>query len=346
MQIIVSAVAAVCPQRLILRAADDLAVVVDDTAACYRAVEAGAGTGEILLRQSLAGELVGSGAVALLPVLCGQSTYAIDDVDKNSCAVCTETFGGHRIALEDFEAVLVGLFECFDISNDIELLAGRLHNDGLELLAAHDSAGAGTAGGTVLIVHDAGKENFLLACRADVQHGAISAVFGFEPVIQLFTENTEVLGGVKDLDLVVFNVEIAPFGSLSLNDQCIPAGELELCAPDTAGVGTCDHSCERGFSDDHIAAGGRGIGAGHGAGDVNELVFRGKRIYGGNALIIEDLGAEAAAADKFLSGLDIKGFGLDLTGAQVDARYFLIICAAHVNTSCYVWLDLKLTVRF
>ena len=148
-------------------------------------------------------------------------------------------------------------------------------------------------------------------------------------VVKLFAQNTQILSCVEDLDLVVDDVQVAPVGSLALDDQRIPAGELELGAPDAAGVGAGDHAGQRGLGHDHIAAGRRGVGAGHGAGDIDELVVRGQRIDRGNTLIIEDLGAETAAADELFRHFEIQRFRFDLAGGQVDSGYFFIVCVAH-----------------
>ena len=190
-----------------------------------------------------------------------------------------------------------------------------------------------TAGGAVLVVHDGGQQNLLLTGGADVQDGAVGAVLCLQLVVHLFAQNAQILSGVQDLDLVVHDVQIAPVGGLAFDDQRIPAGELQLGAPDTAGVGAGDHAGQRGLGHDHVAAGGRGIGAGHGAGDVDELVFRGQGIDRGYTLIIEDLGAETAAADEFLRHFQIQRLDLDLAGGQVDAGYFFVVSVAHVNTS-------------
>ena len=153
-------------------------------------------------------------------------------------------------------------------------------------------------------------------------------------VVKLFAQDTQILSCVEDLDLVVHDVQIAPVRGLAFDDQGVPTGELQLGAPDTAGVGAGDHAGQRGLGHDHVAAGGRGVGAGHGAGDVDELVFGGQGIDRGNALIIEDLGAEAAAADELLSHFQIQRLDLDLAGGQVNTCDFLIVSVAHRDSSC------------
>ena len=137
---------------------------------------AGAGFLEILLCQGLAGELIGGGAVALLPVLGGQSADAVDDVDQNGGAESTQALAGDAVVGEDLQRALVGFLQRIHVGNDVELLAGGLDDDGLELLAAHDGAGAGTAGGAVLVVHDGGQQHLLLTSGADVQDGAVGTV--------------------------------------------------------------------------------------------------------------------------------------------------------------------------
>ena len=94
--------------------------------------------------------------------------------------------------------------------------------------AAHDGAGAGTAGGAVLVVHDGGQQDLLLTGGADVQDGAVGAVLFLQLVVKLFAQNTQILSCVEDLDLVVDDIQVAPVGGLALDDQRIPAGELQL----------------------------------------------------------------------------------------------------------------------
>ena len=72
------------------------------------------------------------------------------------------------------------------------------------------------------------------------------------------------------------DVDVGPLGSFTFHDQSVPAGVLELGAPDAAGVGAGDHAGQRRLGDHHVTSGGRGGRAGHGAGDVNELIGRGQ----------------------------------------------------------------------
>ena len=151
--------------------------------------------------------------------------------------------------------------------------------------------------------------------------------------VHFLAHHAQVLPGVQQLDLVVLNADVGPFGSLTLHNDGVPAGVLQLGAPDAAGVGAGDHPRQRGLGHHHVAAGGRGRRAGHGAGDVDQLVFRGQGINGGHTLIVKNLGAKTTAADELVGQLQVQLLYLDLAGAQVNAGNFFIICACHMYTS-------------
>ena len=339
-KIIVAAVAAVGPQRLIFRPADNFVVVLDDTAAGDRTMIAGAGLDQILFSQCFTGELICRGIIAFLPVLGRKCTDAVDDVYKRCRAECAQAFAGKGVFAHDLEAALIGFLEGFHIGNDIQLLAGSFDNNSLEFFAAHNSACSGTAGSTVFVVHNGSEQNLLFTGGADVQNSAFASVLFFQLVIKFFTQNADILSGIQNLDFVILNIEIAPLRSCAFDDQGIPSGKFQLCTPDTARVGTGNHPGQRRFRNNHITAGGWGIRSGHGAGDINEFVFRGQRIDRGNTLIIKDLGAEASASDKLVGDIKIQGLCLDLTSGQVDSCYFFIISAAHtIPPEKYLYLS-------
>ena len=157
-----------------------------------------------------------------------------------------------------------------------------------------------------------------------------------------FAHDTQIFPGIQQLDLVIDDIDVGPVGSLALHNDGIPAGVLQLGAPDAAGVGAGDHAGEGGLGDHHVTAGGGSRRAGHGAGDVDQLVFRGQGVHGGNALVIEQLGAQAPAADELVRQLQIQRLDLNLAGGQVDAGNFFVICASHMlflPKICRIWLQ-------
>ena len=66
----------------------------------------------------------------------------------------------------------------------------------------------------------------------------------------------------------------------------------------------------------------KGRKRGHRTGDIDQLVFRGQGIDGGNALVIEHLGAKTTAANELVGKFQIQRFHFDLAGGQIDAGNF------------------------
>ena len=329
-QVIVGHVGTVSPQRLVLGTADDLVADLDDTAAGDGAAVAGTGLDQVLLSQSFTGDILSLIVVSLLPVLGGQGANAVNNVDQRSGAQSPQTAAGQTVLTDVDHNVLVGSLQSLGGSqNLISVLLGSGDNDALQLLGAHDSTDAGAAGSTVLVVHDGGQQNLLLTGDADGQNGGILAVLFLQLLVQLFGEQTQVLAGIQQLDLVVNDVDVGPLGSFAFHDQSIPAGVLQLGTPDTAGVGAGDHAGQRRLGDDHVTAGGGSAGAGQRAGDVNQLVVGTQGVSSGAALVVDDLGAQTTAADELLSQIGIQLFNGDGAGGQVNAGKFFVVCVCH-----------------
>ena len=329
-QVGIGHVCTVGPQGLVFGTADDLVAHLDHTAAGNGAAVAGTGLDQELLSQSLTGDILGLVVVAFLPVLGGQGTDAVDDVDQRSRAQSPQTAAGQTVLADVDHDLLVGGLQILDGSQRlVGILPGGGDDDALELLGAHDGTDTGAAGGAVLVVHDGGEQHLLLTGDADGQNGGSLAVLFLQLLVQLLGEQAQIFPGIQKLDLVVDNVDVGPLGSLALDDQGIPAGVLELGTPDAAGVGAGDHAGQGGLGDDHVTAGGGGTGTGQGAGDVDQLVVRTQGVGSGAALVVDDLGAEAAAADELLSQFHIELFDLDLTGGQIDAGEFFVVCVCH-----------------
>ena len=330
-QIAVAAVAAVSPQRLVLGAAHNLAVDVDYTTAGDGAAVAGAGLHQILLGQSLTGDVFTLIVVALLPVLGGESADVVDDVHENRGAQLTQARAGDGVCLQHVHGVLGGDLQSVHVGDVVQRFAGGLDHDGLQLLAAHDRADTAAACGTILVVHDGGQQYLFLTGRADVQNGSVRTVLFLQFFVHGFAHDAHILPGIQQLDLVIGDADVGPLGGLALHDDGVPAGVLELGTPDAAGVGAGDHAGQRRLGDHHVTSGGRGGRAGHGAGDVNELIGRGQGIYRGDALIVEHLGTQTTTADELVRQLQIQRLNLDFTGGQVNAGNFFVIRASHMQ---------------
>ena len=290
---------------------------------------AGAGFHQIGFRKGLAGDVLALFIVAFLPVLGGECADVVDDVHQNGGTQLTQTGTGDGIGPDDLHGIFGGDLQRIQISDIVQSLAGSLYNDGLQLFAAHNRTDTGAACGTILVVHNGSQQDLLFAGGADVQNRSLCTVLGTKLFVHFLAHNAAVFPGIQQLDLVVHNVDVGPVGSFTLYDDGIPAGVLQLGTPDAAGVGAGDHTGQGGFGTDHVPTGGRSCCTGHGAGDVDQLVLRGQGINGSDALVIEHLGAQATTANEFVSQLQVQGLHPDLTGGQVNAGDFFVICTSH-----------------
>ena len=104
-QIIVAAVAAIGPQGLVFRTADDLAIDIDHAAAGDGAAMAGTGLDQVFLSQSFAGDIVTLVVIAFLPVLGGESTDVVDNVHENSGTQLPQAGTGNGVGLQNIHSV-------------------------------------------------------------------------------------------------------------------------------------------------------------------------------------------------------------------------------------------------
>ena len=304
---------------------------------------AGTGLDQVFLSQSFAGDIVSLVVIASLPVIGGESTDVVDNVHENSGTQLPQAGTGNGVGLQNIHSVFGCHPQGIKVCNVVQFFAGCLDHDGFQLLAAHDSTDTGTTGGTVLIVHNGGKQHLLLTGGSDVQNGNVSTVLCLELLVNGFAHDTYIFPGIQQLNLIVVNVDVGPVGSFTFHNDGIPTGVLQLGTPDTAGVGAGNHAGKGGLCADHVAACGRGGSAGHRTGYVDQLVFRGQGIDGGNALVIEHLGAKTTAANELVGKFQIQRFHFDLAGGQIDAGNFFVVCASHMQ---YLHKKLKLSLQF
>src|SRR5581483_7020948 len=103
-------------------------------------------------------------------------------------------------------------------------IRAALHDDGLELLSAHDRAEAGAPGDVLVIVHDARDAHALLARRADLADARKTfADLGLEQIFRVEDLLPPHVRRVADLDLRVLDEEVHGCGRRAGDDDAIPS---------------------------------------------------------------------------------------------------------------------------
>ena len=196
--------------------------------------------------------------------------------------------------------------------------ARAAHDDGLEVLAAHDGAHAAASGCAVLVVHDAGVQHPALARGADGRHAHAAVLFDERVggVVDVFAPQ---LACVEQLDELVVDVQVDGMVGLALEDDAVIACKLELGAKVAAGVGRIDRAGQRALRDDVVASARACRGAGQRAGHEDDLVLGGERVDVGVDLVAVVLGAQAAGAHVIVGALHVERLFADGAVGQVDA---------------------------
>ena len=164
-------------------------------------------------------------------------------------------------------------------SSATSTLAGAPHRHGLEVLGAHDGARAAAAGRPLLVVHDAGQQDLLLACLADT--GDLDLL-----VAQFLADGFLCLVGIKapqrrcvpDLGLAVVDPQVHRRVGHAFHDEAVVTGQLEVARPPPGRTGGQPHVGERRLGADLIASRGGERGRRPGAGHEDQLVVRSERV--------------------------------------------------------------------
>ena len=312
--------------RLVLHA-EVVGVLLADAPAGDGAAEAGLVGHQLRLAVALARAAHGLGAdgVGLLElhvavVARGQRADFVDHVHQHLRAVRGQALAGHGVLGQDLLALHGLLHEGLGIAHVAHAL-GAAHGNGLQVLAAHHGAHARAASRAVQVVHHGGKQHAVLTRPADAGDAHLRVLqFLLDDGLGVPHALAPQLGGIAQFHLVVLDVEPHGLGRLALEDDHVPAGELQLGAPVAARVGAGDGPRERTLGDDGVAPAGRGHGARERAGGPDQLVLRRQRVDLGIDLRRVVLGAQPARADVGACPLHVQRFGLDGARRQVDAE--------------------------
>ena len=230
--------------------------------------------------------------------------------------------GGHDVVVvraDDLRDHVVGELADLLGVGDVDG-AGALGDDGLELLRAHDGAQAGT-GRVVARVHHDGVGQQVLAGDADRADARLVRGEARQDVRRLAGAQAPRGRCVLDGDLVVLDVDEHGRVRGALDDDGVPPGELDARGQHAAAVRIDDHVVlrERGEERDVHTPAQRHARRGQGADGVDELALGGVGVRTGLDLVVDDLVAEAHAADELL--VRLGGLGCDLSRSEVDAGH-------------------------
>src|SRR5216117_2058453 len=176
--------------------------------------------------------------------------------------------------------------------------------DGLQLLLAHDRADAVLGRNVAVVTLDGGPTHEMLAGGTDrVDRELVSrhAEVAAQRVLRLPRVLPEVRLGVADLDAVVVDVEVDPVSGLSLDDDGVVAGVLQIRPEEAVGLRRGRAVGERADRDDGETARAPHGQTGEGARAEHEAVVgvvpRDVSLSLPR-LAVEDHGAEPGAADQ------------------------------------------------
>src|SRR5439155_22406318 len=104
------------------------------------------------------------------------------------------------------------------------------------------------------------------------------------------------VGGVAELDLVFVDPDVDRRLRYAVDDDGVPAGLLDLGAPEAAGLGLAEATRERGLRADRVPAGAGDRRAGDDARGEDDDVVRAERVGALRDVLQEVMGDEAAPA--------------------------------------------------
>ncbi len=144
----------------------------------------------------------------------------------------------------------------------------------------------------------------------------------FDPLVRVPDAGAPDIGGVVDLALVIEDRDIDRLGRLALEDDHVPAGELQFGTEVAAGVRAGDRVRQRTLGDDRVAPAGGGGGARERTGRHDHLIVGPQRIHLGIHLLDEVLGRQSALAQVLFSPLHVEGLALDGPVGEVHPQDF------------------------
>ena len=202
----------------------------------------------------------------------GQGTYFVDDVHENLRAIGRQALACDRVVGQDFFLLGRDLHEGLGVAH-IAHAQGATHGQGFEVFAAHHSAHARAACGTVQVVHHRGVEHMVLSRFADGRHahqrvlqGLFEVGFGFPHAL------SPNVSGISQFGHAVVDVEVDGLGRLAFANHHVPARHLEFSAKVAARVGAGNGARQGALGDDGVAPTRGGHGAGQWARRPNEFV--------------------------------------------------------------------------
>src|SRR5579884_1985610 len=201
---------------------------------------------------------------------------------------------------------------------------GAAHDsDGLDLLLAQHGPTPFLGGHVTIVAFDGGELDQVLAGHADAVDAHLvagAAVAGHELVLELPGVQAQQVAGRQQLDVVVLDQQVGPVAGLTLEDDAIPAGELEAVAEEAVGLGR-GGAVGQGAAGDHAHVGrAPGQAAGHDSGDQADAIVGVVPGDLGRDLVIQHAGAEAGAAQVFAGVGLVERLGPRPPGGQVDAQ--------------------------
>ena len=158
-------------------------------------------------------------------------------------------------------------------------VVGAPDDDRLELLAAHHGAQAGTAGDVLEVIHDARDANAVLTRGPDLADPRQPlADLGLERLLGIHDLEAPEVRRIADLDLIVLDPEIHRRGGGAGHDDRVPAGALELGAPEAPDLGFAEAAGQGRLRADGVARCPGQRRAGEDAHREHEEVVRAERI--------------------------------------------------------------------
>src|SRR5450756_2045325 len=293
-----------------------------EVAAGDGALEAGALLDADLL-EGLAVEVLRAREAAGRPVPGGHGTRAVHRVDENRRALLVgpEVVFGEHVLLVD--AVQVREERLGVAHRDTP---GAAHDEGLQVLLAHEGAVTAAPGLVVLVGAHAGPRDALFAGRADGERLGVGVDVPAHGLLDLGGLHAPVLGRRRaELDDVVLDDDHGRLGGLALDDDRVVAGELHLGRERASDIAVVEDPGGRALAAHHQTRGGADAGTGEGAGHEDDGRLGGPRIHLWRDLVPHVTEQQSLAADVLLGPLHVER--LDGRGArtQVDPEYFTLV---------------------
>ena len=284
--------------------------------------QVGLAVGLARLVHGLARDVLGAVELHFAVIAGWHGAHFVDDVHQHLGAVGRQPLPGHRVIGQHLLGRDCCLHECARVA-DIAHAYRAAHRDRLEILAAHDRADTGAAGGAVQVVDDCRIQAAGLAGAAYRGHPyKWVLVPGLDGRLGFPDRLAPQPGGVQQFGMVVGDAQVDRRGGAAFEDHHVPAGHLQLGAKVAARVGTGDRPGQRALGDDGIAPAGGGHGAGQRAGGPDDLVLGRQRVDLGIDLLDIVFGCQATLAQVVLGPLHVERLAGAGAGSEVDTQDF------------------------